>query len=81
MSLECENCGHRPAGAPCEECHEAIPLWAKYCPYCGQAVKRADRPEDGGDPFAIENRRLCPDGNCIGILGADGRCVVCGKSE
>jgi hypothetical protein len=26
-----------------------------------------------------ENRRLCPDGNCIGIIGPDGRCGECGK--
>ena len=26
-----------------------------------------------------ENRRLCSDGNCIGIIGPDGCCKVCGK--
>lgn len=26
-----------------------------------------------------ENRTLCPDGNCIGIIGPDGRCTECGK--
>lgn len=26
-----------------------------------------------------ENRILCPDGNCIGIIGPDGRCKECGK--
>ena len=26
-----------------------------------------------------EQRILCSDGNCIGIIGADGRCKVCGK--
>jgi len=26
-----------------------------------------------------EKRILCPDGNCIGIIGPDGRCGVCGK--
>lgn len=26
-----------------------------------------------------ENRTLCPDGNCIGIIGPDGRCKECGK--
>jgi hypothetical protein len=25
------------------------------------------------------NRRLCPDGGCIGVLGADGVCNVCGQ--
>jgi len=26
-----------------------------------------------------ENRKLCPDGNCIGIIGSDGLCKECGK--
>jgi hypothetical protein len=25
-------------------------------------------------------RRLCPDGSCVGVIGADGRCTVCGRS-
>ncbi len=25
------------------------------------------------------NRKLCPDGACVGVIGADGRCKVCGK--
>lgn len=25
------------------------------------------------------NRRLCPDGNCIGVIGPDGRCKECGR--
>jgi hypothetical protein len=29
----------------------------------------------GFDP----NRRLCPDGSCLGVLGADGVCNVCGQ--
>jgi len=26
-----------------------------------------------------ENRRLCTDGNCIGIIGPDGKCKECGR--
>ena len=26
-----------------------------------------------------ENRKLCSDGNCIGVIGSDGRCNECGK--
>ncbi|SHL45933.1 hypothetical protein SAMN02745216_05224 [Desulfatibacillum alkenivorans DSM 16219] len=26
-----------------------------------------------------ENRRLCVDGGCIGVIGEDGRCKECGK--
>jgi hypothetical protein len=29
----------------------------------------------GFDP----NRRLCPDGSCLGVIGADGICNVCGQ--
>jgi hypothetical protein len=32
-------------------------------------------PEDGFEPA---RRELCPDGGCIGLIGPDGRCKVCG---
>jgi hypothetical protein len=25
-------------------------------------------------------RRLCPDGSCVGVIGSDGRCSVCGRN-
>lgn len=25
------------------------------------------------------SRRLCDDGNCVGVIGPDGRCAVCGR--
>jgi len=30
--------------------------------------------------FNPAQRRLCPDGSCIGVVGADGRCRVCGRA-
>jgi hypothetical protein len=33
--------------------------------------------EDEGD-FDFENRVLCPDGTCTGII-VDGKCTECGK--
>lgn len=30
-------------------------------------------------PCDWEHRRLCPDESCIGIIGPDGRCKVCGR--
>lgn len=39
----------------------------------------AEEPEVADDDW--ENRRLCPDGNCIGVIGPDGRCKECGRSE
>ena len=29
----------------------------------------------------LEGRRLCADGGCLGVIGADGRCSVCGVGE
>ena len=33
--------------------------------------------ETGADDWA--RRQLCSDGNCIGVIGPDGRCKECGK--
>lgn len=33
------------------------------------------------DSEDFDDRRLCPDESCIGLLGDDGRCRVCGRSE
>ena len=27
-----------------------------------------------------ENRQLCPDGSCIGVIGPDGTCKTCGRA-
>jgi hypothetical protein len=27
-----------------------------------------------------EERQVCPDGACIGVIGADGRCNICGHT-
>lgn len=34
----------------------------------------------GGDPGAFDpGRRLCDDGACVGVIGDDGSCTVCGR--
>ena len=38
-------------------------------------IEDSDTPDDLG----WENRQLCSDGNCIGVIGPDGRCKECGK--
>lgn len=27
-----------------------------------------------------DHRQLCPDGNCVGVIGTDGTCKVCGRA-
>ena len=41
-------------------------------PGLGNAAKAASGGFDA-------NRRLCPDGSCIGVIGAGGVCTVCGQ--
>ena len=41
-----------------------------------------DDPSSRDDlPFDPTRRKLCPDGACVGVIGADGRCRVCGRTE
>jgi hypothetical protein len=35
--------------------------------------------ESGGTGGFDPSRRLCDDGSCVGVIGAEGRCGVCGQ--
>jgi len=39
---------------------------------------RRDEDEDD-EPFDPDRRELCSDGMCVGVIGKDGRCKVCGR--
>ena len=44
------------------------------------AQTAADEPAaENEDRDDWSNRQLCSDGNCIGVIGPDGRCKECGK--
>jgi hypothetical protein len=32
------------------------------------------------DPAFDSSRRLCPDGDCVGVIGQDGKCSECGRA-
>lgn len=34
--------------------------------------------ENTADASSWDERQLCPDGNCVGVIGSDGRCRECG---
>jgi len=36
--------------------------------------------DDPADDPAWDDRKLCSDGGCTGVIGDDGRCRVCGKA-
>jgi hypothetical protein len=46
----------------------------------------ADERDEGENDDArtaadADDRKLCPDGACIGLIGPDGKCKVCGLAE
>ena len=44
--------------------------------------QEANTADSASDPVGDEdwqNRTLCSDGNCIGVIGPDGKCKECGK--
>jgi len=56
---------------------------------CATPLKESARPahqgknffgDSGGEDIDFDNRVLCPDGTCTGII-VDGRCSECGKAE
>jgi hypothetical protein len=65
----CKECG-MTSGNPEEGAKNTAE--AVNTPSCGCNSDSESDPE-------WENRKLCPDGNCIGIIGPDGRCGECGK--
>ncbi len=38
-----------------------------------------DVPQEAAEHDDWQDRVLCSDGNCIGVIGSDGRCKECGK--
>ncbi|MCB2186664.1 MAG: zinc ribbon domain-containing protein [Deltaproteobacteria bacterium] len=81
----CHHCGHELPPAPGEErklltcatCGQALLPAARFCAQCGEAAGHTHGEEPEG--FAAGERVACSDGNCIGIIGEDGKCVECGK--
>ena len=64
------------AGGICNVCGKAATAEAKEL--VAAATELASIATDA-DVDDSENRALCPDGACIGLIGPDGKCKVCGK--
>ncbi len=79
----CKECGKPYEGKLPEEISEQKPDFdEEHVPQEDSASsKQVVNHEDKKLQTDIEweNRRLCSDGNCIGVIGPDGRCKECGK--
>ena len=76
--MKCPFCDKEIPGQGCPRCGQTVPEGARYCMDCGASLvdTEADNVEDDSE-FDFENRILCPDGTCTGII-VDGRCTECG---
>ena len=78
----CAECGRASGGQAPTDAEAALASAAEGQPDEADSgndleeVKAASPTADGG--FDPKNRRLCEDGTCVGLVGVDGRCNVCG---
>lgn len=64
----------------CPSCAEKIKLKAIKCRFCGQEFDPTEvEKEDAKLSNNMNTRVACDDGNCIGVLGPDGKCTRCGQ--
>jgi hypothetical protein len=70
----CKECGKPYAGNPAVDMPTPPSIPAPDLAPASPVSEEAAAPEDDW-----ENRRLCSDENCIGVIGPDGRCKECGK--
>ena len=72
----CKECGKPAAGQGAGDT-VVYPAASLPAAVADEARPAADPAEDPAAEWA--DRRLCSDGNCIGVIGPDGRCKECGK--
>ena len=76
----CSVCQHS-AGAGGESAVEApVETWTTRADdEAGDDDLRASETADGAASGFNPARRLCDDGSCVGVVGADGICGTCGR--
>jgi len=90
--MQCPHCDQPLTEQTCPHCHASLLDTGPYCSYCGRRRQETQTPGDestdavgstteaeGAEGNDWGQRILCSDGNCIGVIGPDGRCKVCGK--
>ena len=82
----CKECGKAYEGelpfseGPAEEASADETVEAPAPPEDQAPETSAPGSDEDYDPNDWDQRKLCSDGNCIGVIGPDGRCKECGKT-
>lgn len=71
--MKCPRCNETLPFMLCPDCQGEVPEKSLYCCWCGDRLIR----EEGEVDFS--ERKLCVDGNCIGVINENGVCNICGK--
>lgn len=75
--MKCPHCEREIAGITCPECGVVTPEGGRFCMGCGVAlVQETAEIHETEDDVDFENRILCPDGTCTGII-VNGKCTEC----
>ena len=80
--MRCPHCDEEIQGPVCPQCGAMSPEGANYCMECGSVLEEPGEipvSDDMNDELDLDNRILCPDGTCTGII-VNGKCVECGKN-
>ena len=73
----CEKCAVEVEAVTCKACGKDVMKLGPHCYLCGSRLEEKVQPTDESD-IDFENRILCSDGSCIGLV-ENGVCKVCGK--
>ena len=80
--MKCPHCNEEIQVKRCPNCEAENLFNSRYCSSCGELIEDQEKLLDvwsnDGDDFDVEDRVLCPDGTCTGII-IEGKCTECGK--
>ncbi len=74
--MRCPHCNNDIKGKKCSSCNQTTPAESLFCINCGTELSANNNTESDTE-FDINNRILCADGTCIGIV-INGKCSECG---
>jgi hypothetical protein len=80
----CRVCGLLDSITPADSdrssnCSSTVQEEAKEEPFAEEQAPETEN-SGGDEDTAWEDRKLCSDESCIGTIGPDGRCRVCGQT-
>jgi len=72
--MKCPRCDETLPFILCPDCRGEIPERSLYCCWCGHPIQKEEETD-------FSDRKLCSDGNCIGVVNEQGLCNICGKAH